>query len=111
MQPRLDARLRPVALVLHGADHGFGNGKHALRTAGEVEVAMDVGARQRTEAGLASARMPFQSAPRSRRRARRTAARGHHRKHERDGHVAAAVAVRDEMTECFGHGTSPPFWC
>jgi hypothetical protein len=24
VQPRLDARLRPIALVLHGAHHGLG---------------------------------------------------------------------------------------
>ncbi len=109
VQPRLDARLRPVALVLHGPHHGFGDGEHALRTAGEVEVAADVGTRQRTQCRLGQR---AHAVPRTRddldggrRRQRHTDAV---RQHERDRHVAAAVAARDEMTECFGHGPSPP---
>ncbi len=100
VQEGLEALPQLLPAVVHGADHRLRDAEHPARAAGEIDVAVDVRAGERSERRLGER---LQAPPgagnhfhRRRRRQRHPRAVG---EHERDRQVAAAVAVGDDALE------------
>ena len=94
-----------VAAVRDAADQRLGDGEHAPRPAGEIEIVADVGAREPAQLGR---RERLQSVPGAgvdidfgRLRQRDATAVG---QHQRDRDVATAVAAGDDLLQRLFHG-------
>ena len=102
--PHPPARPERVAAVRDLADHAFDDRDRPARAAGEIDVVVDVGARERAHRRR---RERLQPAPGAREdldlglgRQRNAAAVG---QDQRDRQVAPAIPVRDDLLQRFGH--------